>query len=158
MIRLNCDYLEGAHPNILTRLLTTNYDQTIPYGFDEITKNAKDKIKKACNCENGEVFFMVGGTQTNATMLDFILEKGEGVIAIEQRLTALGYMDKADEDFTEETMDAVRLFKAYNGMSVENTVEFDFIAYLNNIEYDKQYEEVDRQFEAAYNYLKELDK
>ena len=81
MIRLNCDYLEGAHPNILSRLMTTNYDQTIPYGFDEITKSAKDKIKKACNCENGEVFFLVGGTQTNATMLDFILGKGEGVIA-----------------------------------------------------------------------------
>lgn len=81
MIRLNCDYLEGAHPNILARLMATNYDQTIPYGFDEITKSAKDKIKKACGCENGEVFFLVGGTQTNATMLDFILGKGEGVIA-----------------------------------------------------------------------------
>ncbi|MBQ3489606.1 MAG: aminotransferase class I/II-fold pyridoxal phosphate-dependent enzyme [Clostridia bacterium] len=81
MIRLNCDYLEGAHPNILARLMKTNYDQTIPYGFDEITESAKDKIKKACDCENGEVFFLVGGTQTNATMLDFILRNGEGVIA-----------------------------------------------------------------------------
>lgn len=81
MIRLNCDYLEGAHPNILERLMKTNYDQTIPYGFDEITESAKQKIKKACECENGEVFFLVGGTQTNATMLDFILDKAEGVIA-----------------------------------------------------------------------------
>lgn len=81
MIRLNCDYLEGAHPNILERLMKTNYDQTIPYGFDEITESAKQKIKKACDCENGEVFFLVGGTQTNATMLDFILRNGEGVLA-----------------------------------------------------------------------------
>ena len=81
MIRLNCDYLEGAHPNILERLIKTNYDQTIPYGFDEITESAKQKIKKDCACENGEVFFLVGGTQTNATMLDFILGNGEGVIA-----------------------------------------------------------------------------
>ena len=82
MIRLNCDYLEGAHPNILERLFKTNYDQTIPYGFDEITVSAKEKIKKACGLEDkGEVYFMVGGTQTNATMLDFILRNFEGVLA-----------------------------------------------------------------------------
>jgi threonine aldolase len=78
---MNCDYLEGAHPNILNRLMQTNYDQTVPYGFDEITESAKEKIKKACECPEGEVFFMVGGTQTNATMLDFILDKAEGVIS-----------------------------------------------------------------------------
>lgn len=81
IIRMNCDYLEGAHPNILNRLMQTNYDQTVPYGFDEITESAKEKIKKACECPDGEVFFMVGGTQTNATMLDFILDKAEGVIS-----------------------------------------------------------------------------
>jgi threonine aldolase len=78
---MNCDYLEGAHPNILARLMKTNYDQTIPYGFDEITAGAKEKIKTACECPDGEVYFMVGGTQTNATMLDFILGKAAGVIA-----------------------------------------------------------------------------
>lgn len=82
MIRLNCDYLEGAHPKILERLCKTNYDQTAPYGFDEITMSAKEKIKKACGLEaKGDVYFMVGGTQTNATMLDFILRNFEGVIA-----------------------------------------------------------------------------
>lgn len=82
MIRLNCDYLEGAHPNILERLCKTNYDQTTPYGFDEITESAKEKIKRACGLEDrGDVYFMVGGTQTNATMLDFILRNFEAVIA-----------------------------------------------------------------------------
>ena len=57
MIRMNCDYLEGAHPNILERLMKTNYDQTVPYGFDEITESAKRKIKKACACEEAEVYF-----------------------------------------------------------------------------------------------------
>lgn len=83
--------------------------------------------------------------------------EGEGVLAIEQRLSVLGYMDEADENFTEETMDAVRIFKAYNGMGTDPLVNFDFIAYLNNIEYDKQYEEVDKQLEAAHNYLKGID-
>ncbi len=93
--------------------------------------------------------------------LDFETEfkvgsKGKGVLAIEERLVVLGYMDEADEEFTEETMTAVRTLKASNGMGIEECVEFDFIAFLNNVEYDKMYEEVDRQFESAYKYLKEL--
>ncbi|MBQ2940819.1 MAG: PDZ domain-containing protein [Clostridia bacterium] len=94
--------------------------------------------------------------------LDFETEfkvgsKGRGVLAIEERLVVLGYMEEADESFTEETMDAVRRFKAYNGMGTEPVVNFDFIAFINNIEYDKQYIEVDRQLEAAHNYLKGLE-
>ena len=42
-------------------------------------------------------------------------------------------------------------------MGTDPLVNFDFIAYLNNIEYDKQYEEVDKQLEAAHNYLKGID-
>ncbi|MDO5479238.1 MAG: S41 family peptidase [Clostridia bacterium] len=100
--------------------------------------------------------------EENFLPLDFETEfrvgsTGEGVKAIEQRLAVLGYMEEADDKFTEETMDAVRLFKLYNGMNTDPFVEFDFIAYLNNIEYDKQYEEVDRQFDAAYEYLKGLE-
>ncbi len=95
--------------------------------------------------------------------LDFDTEfktgsKGEGVLAIEQRLNVLGYFEEeADEIFTEETMEAVREFKAYNGLGTEPFVDFDFIAFLNNIEYDKQYIEIDRQLEAAHNYLKGLE-
>ena len=100
--------------------------------------------------------------EDNFAPLDFETEfkvgsVGEGVLAIEQRLVVLGYMEEADENFTEETMEAVRKFKAYNGMSMDPVVEFDFIAFINNIEYDKNYEEVDRQLEAAHNYLKGLE-
>ena len=81
---------------------------------------------------------------------------GKAVLAIEQRLSALGYMDEADEEFTEETMDAVRLFKASNNMGTEPIVNFDFIAFINNLEYDEIYYTVDRQLDAAHNYLKGL--
>ncbi len=82
--------------------------------------------------------------------------KGKSVLAIEQRLSALGYMEEADEEFTEETMDAVRTFKAANNMGSDPVVNFDFIAFINNLEYDEIYYTVDRQFDAAYNYLKGL--
>ena len=81
MYRFNCDYLEGAHPNIIKRLTDTNLNQTVAYGFDEISESAKAKIREACEAPAAKVFFLVGGTQTNYTVLDSILENYEGVLA-----------------------------------------------------------------------------
>lgn len=81
MYRFNCDYLEGAHPKILERLVATNMEQTVGYGFDEYTESAKEKIKAACECPDGEVYLLVGGTQTNSTVLSFLLKDYEGVIS-----------------------------------------------------------------------------
>ena len=45
MIRFDCDYLEGAHPAILQKLLDTNMDQTIGYGEDPYCAAAAEKIR-----------------------------------------------------------------------------------------------------------------
>ena len=34
MLYFNSDYLEGAHPAVLQRLLDTNLEQTVGYGQD----------------------------------------------------------------------------------------------------------------------------
>ena len=81
MYRFNCDYLEGAHPNIIKRLVDTNLIQTVAYGNDEISASAKEKIKAACGNPNADIYFLVGGTQANLVVLDSILESYEGVIA-----------------------------------------------------------------------------
>lgn len=81
MYRFNSDYLEGAHPNIIERLVKTNLIQTPGYGLDPICDSAKDKIRKACNAPDAKVFFIVGGTQTNYTVLDSILKRYEGVLS-----------------------------------------------------------------------------
>ena len=75
------DYMEGAHPLILQRLLETNMEKTPGYGTDEYTKNAQEKIREACQCPTADVHFLVGGTQTNATVIDAVLSKYQGVIA-----------------------------------------------------------------------------
>ena len=67
------DYMEGAHPAILQRLLDTNMVQSSGYGTDEFSEMAKEKIRTACNAPDADVFFLVGGTQVNATMIDSIL-------------------------------------------------------------------------------------
>jgi len=75
------DYMEGAHPAIIRRLAQTNMEQTAGYGADEYCERARSLIKTACNSPNAEVHFLVGGTQTNATVIDALLHSYEGVIA-----------------------------------------------------------------------------
>ncbi|MBQ1180693.1 MAG: low specificity L-threonine aldolase, partial [Treponema sp.] len=57
-----------------------NFEKISGYGCDEICKSAKEKIRAACDCPNAEIHFLVGGTQTNATVIDALLKRYETVI------------------------------------------------------------------------------
>lgn len=81
MISFENDYIQGAHPEILRRLAETNMEPLSGYGSDPYCERAREKIRKACGCENAEIHFLVGGTQTNATVIDAMLKVYEGVIA-----------------------------------------------------------------------------
>ena len=83
MILFRCDYAEGAHPEILKRLAETNFEQLDGYGNDPYTQSAKRKILDACGCPDGEVHLLVGGTQTNATIIAALLRDYEGAVAVE---------------------------------------------------------------------------
>ena len=82
-IHFQCDYTEGAHPAILERLVTTNMEQTVGYGEDAYCDAARDKIRQACGNADLDVHFLVGGTQTNATVISHSLRPFEGVLAAE---------------------------------------------------------------------------
>ncbi|MBQ3393234.1 MAG: low specificity L-threonine aldolase [Lachnospiraceae bacterium] len=75
------DYMEGAHPAILRRLAETNMISSPGYGTDEYTAHARDLIRSACGAPEADVFFLTGGTQTNATVIDALLRSYQGVIA-----------------------------------------------------------------------------
>ena len=75
------DYAKGAHPAIMKRMADTNMLETAGYGTDEICASAKNRIREACGCMDAEVEFLIGGTQTNALMIDAILRSYQGVIA-----------------------------------------------------------------------------
>ena len=83
MIRFDSDYMAGAHPKVLEALVRTNMELTAGYGNDPYTAEAKELIRKATGCADAEVMFLVGGTQTNATVIDGILSRHEGVLAAE---------------------------------------------------------------------------
>lgn len=80
-ISFSSDYTKGAHPRILERMAETNFSQFDGYGTDAICRDAADKIRAACDCREADVFFLVGGTQTNQTVIDLLLKPYEGVVA-----------------------------------------------------------------------------
>ena len=75
------DYQEGAHARVLDALVATNMEQSSGYGTDEHCERARDLIREACQAPDADVYFLVGGTQTNATVIDAILLPWQGVIA-----------------------------------------------------------------------------
>lgn len=77
------DYNNGCLPEILRRLSETNDEKSSGYGFDPYTERAKDRIRKACDMTEAEVHFLVGGTQTNATAIDSLLQGYEGVLSVD---------------------------------------------------------------------------
>ena len=72
--------MAGAHPEVLQALCDTNLVKSVGYGFDSFTAEARSVILKACGLEEGEVFFLQGGTQTNKTVIDRLLSRNDGVV------------------------------------------------------------------------------
>lgn len=83
MLSFQSDYIMGAHPEILKALERTNFIAEAGYGDDQFCASAKEKIKAACSCPEADVWFLVGGTQTNAVVISTMLKRFEGVIAAE---------------------------------------------------------------------------
>ena len=83
MIQFQCDYNIGTHPAILERLVETNMEQTVGYGEDAYCAEATILIKEACQREDIDVHFLVGGTQTNTTVIAHLLRPYQGVLTAE---------------------------------------------------------------------------
>ncbi len=77
------DYNNGAHPEVLRHLMDTNGESSQSYGYDEWSESARVKIRQACECPDADVFFLAGGTQANATVIDALLRPYQAVIAVE---------------------------------------------------------------------------
>ena len=81
MLSFECDYNNGAHPKVLQHLIDTNSLTSLTYGFDEWSESARRKIREACGCPDADVYFLSGGTQANATVIDSLLTTCEAVIS-----------------------------------------------------------------------------
>lgn len=131
MLHFDTDYMEGAHPEVMRRLLETNLEQTTGYGFDEYTKRAEKLILDACGLEKGKVFFLVGGTQTNATVIDGLLARHEGVLAAET-----GHINVHESGAIEATGHKVLSLPQYDGKITAEQVK----KYITDFYNDESYE------------------
>jgi len=83
MISFESDYNNGCLEAILNRLSATNNERATGYGLDDFCNAARDKVRQACGAPDADVFFLVGGTQTNATVIDAMLSGYQGVLSVE---------------------------------------------------------------------------
>ena len=81
MVYFQSDYVMGAHPKILENLVATNFEATAGYGSDQFCKSAAQKISAACQCPHADVWFITGGTQSNAVVIASVLARHEAVIS-----------------------------------------------------------------------------
>ena len=81
MYNLKNDYSEGAHTNILNKLVETNLVQQSGYGEDEYSVQANELLKQKINNPDAVIFFLSGGTQTNLIVISSLLRVHEAVIS-----------------------------------------------------------------------------
>ena len=118
MIRFECDYLEGAHPAVLSRLCETNMEQNPGYGEDAHCERARSLIRKVCECPGADVHFLVGGTQTNATVLAALLRPYQGAISADS-----GHINVHETGAVEATGHKVLPLPATNGKITARQVD-----------------------------------
>ena len=83
MLSFTNDYCECAHEKVLEKMMEVRLEKNPGYGTDDYCKRAEALIKKACGSEDSEVYFLVGGTQTNQIIIDTVCRPWEGVVAAE---------------------------------------------------------------------------
>ena len=111
MYQFQCDYNEGAHPRIMERLLQTNLEQTVGYGEDHYCAEAREAIRKAVGRPDADVHFLVGGTQTNATVISSILRPYQGVLC-----ASTGHINVHETGAIEHGGHKVLAMEAENGL------------------------------------------
>lgn len=122
-IYFDSDYTAGAHPQVLARLAETNLLHTPGYGCDSFSDRAKKLIRQACGCPTAEVHLLVGGTQTNATVIDGLLARHQGVLAAES-----GHINVHEAGAIEATGHKVLTLPSHDGKVLATEVE----AYIRN--------------------------
>lgn len=125
------DYLEGAHPDVMNRLVTTNLLKSPGYGSDSFSAAASQKILEACSCPNGAVYFLSGGTQTNVTVIDALLPQYEGAMAAES-----GHISVHEAGAIEVSGHKVLTLPSHAGKVDPAEVE----AYIDSLQHDENHD------------------
>ena len=118
LYRFDSDYLEGCIPEILEKFSSTNLEQTPGYGEDPHCERAKSLIKEACGNKQADVHFLVGGTQTNVTVISALLRPHQGVVCAET-----GHINVHETGAVEHSGHKVLALRAIQGKITAEQVE-----------------------------------
>lgn len=118
MISFKNDYSEGAHPKILEKLIETNMIQSEGYGYDEFTQKAYEVINEKLGVKNKKIRFLVGGTQTNLTVISHILKPYESVISADE-----GHINTHETGAIEATGHKVEVIVSRDGKITGKQIE-----------------------------------
>lgn len=80
MFLFHNDYNVACHPAILKKLNETAASQNGGYGIDDYCESATARICTLCNDPDLSVHYLVGGTQTNLTVIAASLRPFQGVV------------------------------------------------------------------------------
>lgn len=127
MIYFNCDYNEGAHEIIMQKLMETNMEQTPGYGCDVHCENARNLIKEKMQAKDADVHFLVGGTQTNATVIASALRPFQGVIAADT-----GHINVHETGAIEATGHKVLALDSVDGKISAAQIENAYTSHIND--------------------------
>lgn len=131
MISFENDYSTGAHPRILEALAATNLEPASGYGNDRFCASAAERIRAACGDPTADVFFLTGGTQTNAVVISALLAGHEGVIAADT-----GHIAAHEAGAIEATGHKVLTIPEHDGKLRAADVEAYLDTFYNDASYD----------------------
>lgn len=121
------DYSEGAHPKIIEKMVATNMEQTSGYGFDPHSEKAKALIKKACERTDIDIHFLVGGTQTNLTIICAALRPHQGAFC-----TIPSHINTHEAGAIERTGHKVLSIPSKDGKLSAADIETHYLQYKND--------------------------
>lgn len=75
------DYSEGAHPQLLQALVSSNLSQQVGYGNDAFSSEARESIRRLVGAPQAGVYFVPTGTSANVISIAACLRPHEAVIA-----------------------------------------------------------------------------
>ena len=118
MFYFHNDYNETCHPAVMAKLVAVSEKQYAGYGVDESCERAISLIRKECKREDVAVHFLVGGTQTNLTVIAASLRPHQGVIS-----AASGHINVHETGAIEATGHKVIQLQGRNGKITANQVD-----------------------------------
>lgn len=81
MLLFHNDYNEICHPAVMKKISSLSNSQMPGYGLDSCCSRAAEMIKKCCTNDDLTVHFLVGGTQTNLTVIAASLRPHQAVLS-----------------------------------------------------------------------------